>query len=42
MKESKKTQKQRITEIKHFIEIYNWKGINYPSEKITGKNWEKK
>ena len=30
----KKTKKtERITKIKLYIDKYNWKGINYPSEK---------
>ena len=33
---------QRITKIKPFIDKYNWKGINYPSEKNDWKKFEKK
>ena len=29
---------QRITKIKHFINKYNWEGINFPSEKDDQKN----
>ena len=37
-----KKDPQRITKIKPFINKYNWKGINFPSEKRwLEKNWEK-
>ena len=29
---------QRITKIKSFINKYNWKGINFPTKKMIGKN----
>ena len=32
---------QRITKIKYFINEYNWKGTNYPSEKGDWKIFEK-
>ena len=32
----------RITKIKHFINKYNWKGINFSSEKDDRKKIEKK
>ena len=32
----------RITKIKHFINKYNWKGINFSSEKDDWKKIEKK
>ena len=33
-----KEDPQRITEIKHFINKYNWEGIKFPSEK---HDWKK-
>ena len=33
-----KKDPQRTTKIKPFINKYNWKGINFPSEK---DNWKK-
>ena len=33
-----KENPQRITEIKHFINKYNWEGIKFPSEK---HDWKK-
>ena len=32
---------ERITKIKPFINKYNWEGINYTSEKMTGNNLRK-
>ena len=32
---------QIITKIKPFINKYNWKGINFPSKKLFGKNLRK-
>ena len=32
---------QRITNIKLFINKYNWEGINFPSEKDDWKKFEK-
>ena len=32
---------RRISKIKHFISKYNWKGMNYPSGKMTGKSLRK-
>ena len=32
---------QRTTKIKPFLNKYNWKGINFPSEKITAKTLRK-
>ena len=32
---------QRITKIKPFINTYNWKEINFPSEKDDWKKFEK-
>ena len=31
----------RITKNKHFINKYNWEGINYPCDKDDWKNFEK-
>ena len=33
-----KKDPQRITKINHFINKYNWEGINVPSEKMIRKN----
>ena len=33
---------QRITKVKPFINKYNWKGINFPSEKDDQKKFEEK
>ena len=38
---NKKKHPQRITKIKFFINKYNWKGINYSSEKDDWKKCEK-
>ena len=32
---------ERIIKFKPFINKYNWKGINFPSEKDDSKNFEK-
>ena len=32
---------ERITKIKHFMNKYNWEGINYPPEKDNWKKIEK-
>ena len=37
----KKKDPQRITQSKIFINKYNWKGINFPSEKYDQKKIEK-
>ena len=36
-----KKDTQRITKIKPFANKYNWKGINFPSEKHDWKKIEK-
>ena len=36
-----KKDPQIITKIKSFINKYNWKGINFPSEKDDWKNLRK-
>ena len=36
-----KKDPQRITKIELFINKFNWKGINYPSEKVDWKKFEK-
>ena len=36
-----KKDPQRITKIEPFINKYNWRGINYPSEKDDWKKFEK-
>ena len=36
-----KTDPQRITKIKPFINRCNWEGINFPSEKDDWKNLRK-
>ena len=36
-----KTNPQRITKIKTFINRCNWEGINFPSEKDDWKNLRK-
>ena len=36
-----KKDPQRITKIKHFINKYNWEGINFPSEKDDWKKTDK-
>ena len=38
---SKKKNSQRIWRIKRFTDKYSWEGINYPSEKINCKIFEK-
>ena len=30
---------ERITKIKSFINKYKWEEINFPLEKMSGKNW---
>ena len=40
MKKLKKDP-QRITKIRPFINKYNWKEINFPSEKMIGKKLTK-
>ena len=37
-----KIDPQRITKIKPFIDQYNWKGINFPSNKKDWNEFEKK
>ena len=32
---------ERITKIKHFMDKYKWKGINFPSKNLIGKNFRK-
>ena len=32
---------QRLSRIRSFISKYNWKEINYPSKKMTGKSLRK-
>ena len=34
-------QSERIIKVKHFLNRYNWEGINYPSEKEDWKKFEK-
>ena len=41
-KQKQKQKKQRITKIKSFINKYNWKEINFLSEKDDWKKFEKK
>ena len=36
-----KKNPQRITKIKPFTNKYNWKGINFPSEKMIRKKLRK-
>ena len=40
--EKVKNDPQRIRKTEIFTSKYNWKGINYPSEKMIGKNLRKK
>ena len=35
------THSERIAKIKPFINKYNWEGMNFPSEKMIGKNLRK-
>ena len=39
--EKQKKYPQRITTVKSFINKYNWKGMNHPSEKDDCKKLEK-
>ena len=36
-----KKHSERITNMKRFIDKYNWEGINYPSDKNDRKKYEK-
>ena len=35
------TQKLKLAKIKPFINKYNWEGMNFPLEKMIGKNLRK-
>ena len=35
-----KNNQERISKIKPFIDQYNWKEINFPSQKSDGKKFE--